>query len=287
MNYPLLIEERKSTRVYSDKPVDSAVSTAVKDYHDNEVMRLVPQIKTELFVAGSEAKEALESAAGYKEFLEGAPGYLILLSDSHDKALINAGYIMEDISLKLNDMGYGACFVTFTDSEAIKIAAGITSEKEVAAILAFGNPQRARKKMHFNFFTMSGISAKEKKQYFAPKKGVEDLLYTEGFGNNADLYERLDSHGDSLWEPMLAASNSPSYMNRQPYAFVIQGDLLVLVALEDEFTAPIDRDLNLGVVMLHVAAAASAYRGNAIWNFDVPTVLGIPTGAEVIASFAF
>ena len=285
MDYALLIEERKSTRAFKGKAVPGDVVSAIKSYHDNECMRLFPDIKTECFIADSQAKEALEGAAGYKEFLIGAPSYFVLLSEPHENSVINAGYITEDISLKLAEMGYGSCFVTFTDKDAIKSVLDLDSDLEVSAILAFGIGERKRKKMHFNVFTMSNITAKEKQQYFSPKKDIEDLVYIDEFGNSEGVHEKIDYYGDVLWESLLAASNSPSYMNRQPYAFVIKDNKAVLVRLPDEFTGPIDNDLNIGVVMQQFAAVASSMRGNAVWDMAADEVGSLPDGAEVMASF--
>lgn len=285
MNYSLVIEDRKSTREYKKKAVGADVENAIRAYHDKGCMRLFPEIGTEVYITGTEAKEKLEGAAGYKEFIAGSPGYMILLSDEHEYAGINAGYMVEDISLMLIDMGYGVCFVTFTDSDEIKKVVGIESDRHVAAILAFGNPERARKKMHVNLLTMAGISFKERQQYFAPKKGALDLAYLDKFGNKDHVDEKIDFYGDLLWESLLAASNSPSYMNRQPYAFIIKDHRLVLVSLPDEWTGDIDRELNLGVVMQHVAAVALPYNGSAAWTMGGQEVEGLPEGGKVIAEF--
>ena len=285
MNYSLIIEDRKSTREYKKKAVGKDVEDAIRAYHDKGCMRLFPEIGTEVYITGTEDKEKLESAAGYKEFIAGSPSYMVLLSDAHEYAGINAGYMVEDISLKLIDMGYGACFVTFADSAEIKKVLGIESEKEVAAVLAFGNPERSRKKMHVNLLTMAGISFKEKQQYFAPKKGALDLTYLERFGNRNGVDEQIDFYGDLLWESLLAASNSPSYMNRQPYAFIIRDHKLTLVSLPDEWTNEIDGSLNLGVVMQHVAAVALSYNGSAAWTMGGQAVEGLPEGAKVVAEF--
>ena len=286
MDYGLLIEERRSTRAFKKKRVPGDVCDAVRSYHDKECMRLVPEIKTECYIADDDAKEALEGAAGYKEFLVGAPSYLVILSEAHEHAVINAGYITEDLSLKLNEMGMGCCFVTFTDKAAIKRALGIDSELDVSAILAFGYGERVKKKLHFNVVTMSKISVREKQQYFAPKKGVFDLVYLDRFGNTEGVSEKIDFYGDILWEPLLAASNSPSYMNRQPYAFVLTDNRIVLVRLYDEFTGKIDADLNVGVVMQHFAAVARSCRGDALWTMGGGDVPELPDGADVIGNLA-
>ena len=78
--------------------------------------RLVPQIGTELYFFGTDARETLEGAAGYHKFLVGAPQYLVLLSENHPQAGLNAGFVMEDLILKLTDLQLDSCWVTFTDA---------------------------------------------------------------------------------------------------------------------------------------------------------------------------
>ena len=134
MDYALLIEERKSTRAFKNKAVPVDVANAIRSYHDNSCMRLIPEIETEAYIAGADIKEALEGAAGYKEYFTGAPSYFVLLSKPHENAIINAGYITQDISIKLAETGYGSCFVTFTDKEAIKKVIDITSPNYVIPI---------------------------------------------------------------------------------------------------------------------------------------------------------
>ena len=55
-------------------------------------------------VLDKDAQPALESSAGYNQFLIGAPHYLLLMSAPHSYAAINAGYMMEDLVLKLTEL---------------------------------------------------------------------------------------------------------------------------------------------------------------------------------------
>ena len=99
----------------------------MKNYYQKSVRRLVPQIKTEFYIFGTDAREALEGAAGYHKFLVGAPQYLVLLSEKHPQAHLNAGFMMEDLILQLTDLELDSCWVTFTDSDQVKTALGIDS----------------------------------------------------------------------------------------------------------------------------------------------------------------
>ena len=138
MNYSAMIQNRKSVRAFADKKVPFSVVREIKTYYENSVKRLLPELKTELFLFCDDVKDALEGAAGYNQFLVGAPQYMVLLSQAHEMAQLNAGYIMEDMILNLTAMVLNTCWVTFTDSELIKESLGIGSELDVAAIVAFG-----------------------------------------------------------------------------------------------------------------------------------------------------
>ena len=55
----------------------------LRSYYEKTCPRLVPEIATELIVLDKDAQPALESSAGYKQFLIGAPHYLLLMSAPH------------------------------------------------------------------------------------------------------------------------------------------------------------------------------------------------------------
>ena len=101
MNYSALIQNRKSVREFTDKQVFFGDLDNIREYYNRQVHRLIPEIKTELRFFGTDSRELLEGAAGYHNFLVGAPQYMVL---------------------KLVDMELDSCWVTFTDSDQIKAA---------------------------------------------------------------------------------------------------------------------------------------------------------------------
>ena len=104
MNYSLLIENRRSAREFTQQHICPCALTRIKNYYNETCRRLDSSIKTALLIFGADAKEKLEGTAGYERFLIGAPNYLVLLSEKHPLAGLNAGYMMQDLSLKLQDM---------------------------------------------------------------------------------------------------------------------------------------------------------------------------------------
>ena len=287
MDYNALIQNRKSARQFTDKKVPEAVCNELEAYYKNACQRLAPGIDTELWIFGDNTRQALEGAAGYNEFLVGAPQYLVLLSEKAELAYENAGFMMEDLVLKLEDMGLGSCWLTFTDSKAVKDALGIDSPMEVAAIAAFGYPQKARKRMRFNILSMSNVDIGAKRHYFDPKRPVGDMVYLNAWGETQGRDKYIGFYDDMLWEAFYAASLSPSYLNRQAYGFVIADGQVVLVSRPDEYNTEIDGKLSLGVVMLHFAVAASAWAGKITWKLGADAKqIALPEGYSVVASCA-
>ncbi len=285
MNYSAMIQNRKSVRAFTDKKIPHTVVEEVKAYYEKSVKRLIPDLETELYLFCDDVKAALEGAAGYNNFLVGAPQYLVLLSAENDLTEMNAGFIMEDLVLNLTDMGLNTCWVTFTDSELVKESLGIESELVVAAIVAFGYGVKTTKRLRLNIKSMSNVDIKAKRHYVEPKRDLHDMVFLNTWGNTYKLDDYIGFFDDMLWESFYAASLSPSYLNRQAYGFVIHDGSVTLVRRPDEYTTEIDGKLSLGIVLLHFTSVAENWAGRVHWHFGKNAVdLQLPEGHEVIAS---
>ena len=285
MNYPVLIQNRKSFREFTDIPVSPKVLDAIRTFEGKGLHRLIPQLKTELHIYGTDARDALEGAAGYNQFLVGAPAYLVLLSEDHPQAYLNAGYIMEDLILKLEDLDLNSCWLTFTDSREVKEVLGIDSSLEVAAIAAFGYGKKTTKRMRLNIRSMSDVDIHAQYRYMEPKRSVKELAYVETWANRHNLERYIGFYDDMLWESLFAASLAPSYLNRQAYNFLLHDGSVSLIEQPDGYNTRIDGDLSLGAVMLHFAAVAENWTGSFHWNLDADSHgLQIPEGYRLVAS---
>ena len=285
MNYAALIQNRKSVREFRDEVVPFRLLERVKEHYHNNLHRLVPQIGTELYFFGTDAREALEGAAGYHKFLVGAPQYLVLLSEDHPQAGLNAGFIMEDLILKLTDLGLDSCWVTFTDSELIKEVLGVDSDLQVAAIAAFGYGVKTTRRLRLNIKSMSNIDIIAKRQYFEPKVSVRELVHRGTWDDRDGLDNAIGFYDDILWEAFYAASLAPSYLNRQAYGFLLKPGSVTLVSKPDDYNTAIDRDLSLGIVLHHFTVTAENWAGKLSWSFD-PADVSLPDGHEAIARAA-
>ena len=285
MNYSALIQNRKSTREFTDKEINFSQLETIRNYYYNSVRRLLPEIRTELYCFGPGTGAALEGAAGYNQFLVGAPQYLVLLSEKHELAEINAGYVMQDLLLKLSDMDLDSCWLTFTDSDDVKGVLGIDSHKDVVAIAAFGYGKKVVRRLRLNIRSMSNVDLVAKHRYMEPKRSVEDMAFMKEWGNNHGLDAYIGFFGDALWEALYAATLSPSYLNRQAYGFLLKEGVVSLVSRPDHYNTKLDGDLSLGIVLLHFTAVAEELAGKLNWRFGLDAEdLVLPEGHKVIAS---
>ena len=287
MNYRALIQNRKSVRKFSEKQVFFGALDEIRAYYDRSVKRLLPEINTQLHIFGTDARAALEGAAGYNRFLVGAPQYLVLLSEKHEMAHLNAGFIMEDLILKLTEMDLNTCWLTFANSDDVKKALGIDSSMDVAAIAAFGYGVKTTKRLRLNIRSMSDIDIIAKRHYVEPKRSIYDMAFMERWGNTYKLDDHIGFFDEMLWEALYAASLSPSYLNRQAYGFVIHSGGISLVSRPDAYNVPIDEALSLGIVLHHFTAVAEEWAGKLIWRYGkVNADLKLPEGHKVIATCA-
>lgn len=284
MNYRAVIQNRKSTREFTDREITVAQVETLRDYYYHSVRRLIPEIRTELYVFGPGTGAALEGAAGYNQFLVGAPQYLVLLSEKHELAELNAGYVMQDLLLKLTDMELDTCWLTFTDSEDVKGVLGIDSRKDVVAIAAFGWGKKVVRRLRLNFRSMSNVDLVAKHRYMEPKRSVEDMAFLKEWGNSHGLDQYIGFFDDMLWEAIYAATLSPSYLNRQAYGFLLREGKVFLISRPDRYNTRIDGDLSLGIVLLHFTAVAEEIAGKLHWRFSPEAEdLKLPEGHRVIA----
>lgn len=218
MNYSAMIQNRRSVHAFREKEVPSEAIGQLRSYYEKTCPRLVPEIATELIVLDKDAQPALESSAGYNQFLIGAPHYLLLMSAPHSYAAINAGYMMEDLVLKLTELDIDTCWMTFTDSDKIKKALSLATPLEVAAIVAFGYGEKTAKKLRLNILSMSQIDVRAEQQYYAPKKGVHDLVHMGSWSNKSGLDEMMDFYDDMLWQSIYALRSPPAISTVSPMA---------------------------------------------------------------------
>lgn len=178
---------RKSVRRYSLKPIAQEQLDSLLRFANNLPM-LFPNIEVEFKIV-----DCLDGKQ-YKQYFNGielfrAPYYLVLSSTKNNGYFINAGYIMQQVSLYLTSKKIGSCFIGLT-----KPAIDLTDDpsKEPIITLAFGQGK-------------SDIYRASDKLRRLPEEDI--ITYKE------DVNE-------SLRTILKAGRMAPSSVNNQPWRFV-------------------------------------------------------------------
>ena len=256
MRYTELTEKRRSVRNFSDKAIPEEEIQRIQTWFNDEAKHLIPGIDVELGIFKGNAKNRLEGVAGYKGYALCAPVYLLMLSDPDPYYLENVGFIGEDLILKLTDMGIDTCWLSVHDSDQVKQALLLQSDKEVAGIIACGYGEKDVSGRKLEIRSPSNVTLQEEKSRL-PKLSQHDLVYCEEWGRPVDwesgaVHEYLDN-------ALYAASLAPTYMNKQPYRFILSGRKLLLCVYRPSETPGIELGIDLCAVMLNFYAVYQEY----------------------------
>lgn len=268
MNYRALIQGRRTCRIFSNEIVPSWLLQSLKDYYNSSVTRIIPELKTHLLFYDSKVQSTLLKACGYEQFSLGSPEYMILLSEYDDLAHLNAGYIMEDLILKLLDMGLDSCWLSFANSFEIKRALRIRSSLCVAAIVAFGYGKPSIKRPYLNISISPDCDLSAKRQYMEHGCRIDSLAFMNTWNNTYYLDQYIGFYDDIIWECLYAASLAPSYLNRRAYKFLFHEGGISLISKPDFYTSSISGDLSLGTVLHHFSVVAESMGIIPYWRFN-------------------
>lgn len=284
MKYMEKIEKRKSIREFKKKELEQEKLNEIAESFD-KLHKLLPDIAVELQIRTGDVMYRMEGVTGYRGKSFMAPAYLILLSEKADYYVENAGYIAEDLCLKLTEMGLSHCWLTANDSEAAKRAAQIDSDKEALVVIACGYGKQERTKKRLDILNPSNVLFKERAGHIAPKIAQEELVYQDKWGIPVDWDAQIID--PLLDQSFYAASLAPSFLNRQPYRYVLKGNQVILCAKREEMTSTVDTLLDIGATMLNFDAIASQ-QDWIDWEMGAPSdieAIGIPEEYKAVAYY--
>lgn len=219
MNTYEAIFKRKSVRKYKMEALAPEVLEKIQNYY-REIPGLFPGMETELVI-----RENLENSKG--GFLAPmAPYYLEVYSEEGEKCRMNAGCLLEQLSLYMTTQGIGSCYL---GGNALLKKNKVYNGKKLVMEMAFGCPK--------------GPLTREQDQ--ASRMELKDLCV---------LKEPMRSWMRQILE---AARLSPSSLNRQPWRFLVSNGRIHIFSRKDgenfhgKFT-----EFNLGVMLGNIMAAA-------------------------------
>ncbi|NCB92613.1 MAG: hypothetical protein EOM40_08620 [Clostridia bacterium] len=221
MNLFEAIFVRKSVRNYTNDALSpQMMGDILKEFE--EIKSLFGGIETELAIFDNrKGQYKMLGMMGVK-----APYYLVLYSEEKDRALMNAGYLMEQMSLYLCTRGMGSCFV---GSPLLKKKYQRRDNKKMMVVLAFGKAKGSciRKQIEAKRHSLGELCVYKE----TPRQWMKQLLD--------------------------AARMAPSSMNSQPWRFVVF-DSRIHIFSKKHTNDRLGRwdELNFGIMFSHMMVVA-------------------------------
>ncbi|WP_432667560.1 nitroreductase family protein [Wukongibacter baidiensis] len=275
-----IIKDRRSVREYKDKKVEKNLLEDLLAALSNK-RRLQEDIELDfqLIEDGEEAYKKLDGLVGYFGKVIKAPHYFYIVSETKDGYLENSGYFGESIVLRATDLGLGTCWIEVSENvDQVKEALNIKKEGEIVGLLAIGYPKNENKVS--GIFSNKGKSISPLTEFGYPnidikysdkpvseRKSIEDIVYLKEWGTQTTI-EDLENRGmaDVFYYMRLA----PSWGNRQPWKFIIDGGKVILAVAKDEKVSEKVARIEAGIAMLYFELMSHEMGIPGGWKLEKP-----------------
>ena len=269
MEYKDLIAKIKSIRNYKKEEVDpETIQKLTKYFEDSK--RLVKDIGIEMILmTRDEVFDNIKNIAGYNDIMLDAPQYLIFLSEEKDHFLENTSYAAEDVRLKAFELCVGSCWITIGNGDAVKEKLNIKSDKKLTALIAIGFDDNKNKVVYENVsaYNPSKANVKIVEDNTTERLKISEVVYMNKWGNNADP-DDLTNLG--LLEAFFYARLAPSTKNRQPWRFIYDNGMVMLVLRKDKDINEYEEKIDMGTVMLYFQLIVDNTLFDLEWKFGKP-----------------
>jgi hypothetical protein len=258
-----IIQHRRSVREYKKKKVDKfIIEDLFEDIKNKSQLKNDVKIDFYFIEDGEETFKRLGGLVGYFGKVIKAPHYIYLMSNKRDGYLENAGYIGEKLILKATELKLGTCWIEIPkDDSKVRKALDIQEDGELIALISIGYPKREAKVLSMydtskkgNIFPLAefGYPNMDIEYIEEPVSGrlsIEDMVYLNEWGNHIKL-EDLENRG--LAEAFYYMRLAPSWGNRQPWKFIVDGEKIVLAVRNDkELISEKVARIEAGIAMLY------------------------------------
>lgn len=175
-----MIPQRRSVRSYTAEPVDEATLAAIQAFMDG-LTPLIPGAATQARIIRTEQASFLQKWRN--------PQYFAFYAAEGDDALINVGFMYQQLDLYLQSLGLGTCWVGLghPDEKEVPTPEGM----RLAVMMAFGHPDEVPLRTPADF----------------KRRSAEEIA-------------------DQPDERLEAARLAPSATNSQPWLFTHEGSAL-------------------------------------------------------------
>lgn len=211
------ILKRKSVRDYDMAPLADEEIKHILDYAES-IEPLMHGYKTKIRLICPDDVKAIRSWR--------APHYLVIYADESDNALVNVGYVYEQLTIYLTSLGLGTCWANSVSPKNCKEYEGL----KWAATISFGKEKNGQ-----------------------PWRENISEVKRRSSGSISDVAD----------EKLEVARIAPSAMNNQPWYFVHNGEKIrvycVVQGFMKKWMAGMNR-IDMGIAISHLKLNNTAFK---------------------------
>ena len=272
MNIQDVIFRRISVRAYQPEPASLDDLEAVRRAGERAEALTDADMQFHLRTDAQMGNEIKGIIGDYGKTIH-APHYIVLASREREGYLTDAGFRFEQMVLDATARGLGTCWVGLMFKEAsLRSTLGLDGSWRMIVLSPIGRPLE-------NSLTNRMLRA------LAGSKGrkpIDQLFFWQRHGEMLPASVMSDQR---LMQVLEATRWSPSWMNRQPWRFVLLDREILVYKLQHQDREGKDyHRLDCGIAMchLHVTARALGIKGRfELGSYEVPGV----SGAEPIGKY--
>ena len=280
------IRRRISVRHYESRPVPGEIlRSVVKSGETSVALDADIKIHFHLIEEGRLVAEKMMFFTGRRFLFGSSPHFIIATSEEKLLFMLNMGFRMEQMILFATQQGLGTCWVggMFTE-ERLSSFLRLEKGERVIALTPIGYPDTSfyGRLMH-DIIELGAMN-------FGRRKPLKQIA----FGSHWEA--PLATADDELLEALECARLAPSWVNAQPWRFLVSGSEVIAVAdASGRYSSVRDGKhyyrLDVGIAMVHFFLAAREMGWSGKWQVtgfnpaQVAKAYAIPTGYEVLGIY--
>ncbi len=272
MNIQDIISRRISVRAYQPEPASPGDLEAVRLTGEQAEALTGADMQFHLRTDTQMGNEIKGIIGDYGKTIH-APHYIVLASRECDGYLTDAGFRFEQMILDATARGLGTCWVGLMFKEAsLRATLGVDDSWRMIVLSPIGRPLK-NSLTNRMLRTLAGSKG---------RKPIDRLFFWQRHGEMLPASVISDRNFMQVLE---ATRWAPSWMNRQPWRFILLNREILIYKLQRQEREGKDyHRLDCGIAMchLHLAARALGIRGR--WEPGPFDISGI-SGAEPIGRY--
>lgn len=283
---------------------------SVRDYHKRglkaEALSFVEQairppypvangdlVDIRLLENGPDVQSKLTGLAGYAGVMIEAPHYLAVFVELTPKAYRAAGYYVEKVLFDAMEHNIGTCWIHVGQPDAAKARLGIETDKSLIALVALGEPLEENAIAKFfqrikankpSVYSPGGYGDLDVKyeERRSDRQATVDLVYLDTWGNSL-THDEMEQR--NLLEIYTLMKNAPSWGNRQPWKFIIDGHDIVLAIENNERGDVASDNLDGGIAMFYFDLAMNQRGFSGQWHPLYENKYNVPGDYTIVGKY--